>query len=185
MISYRNLLDIKLSVLLRQGDQSAFTEIHRRYFSLVYVEALRKLNDEETAKDIVQDLFLNLWLKREKLPDVNNLAGYLITATKHTILNFFEHQSVKSKYITSLTEYVNTGNIAHTDYLVREREWANYIDEAIELLPSRMKEIFQLSKKENLSYKEIAKKLNTSENNIQKHINGAIKILKTKLTVFF
>ncbi|PYF76130.1 RNA polymerase sigma factor [Pedobacter nutrimenti] len=185
MSGYKSLSDPDLISMIKDGDHAAYTEIYERYHYLVFIEAYRKLGDEELAKDIVQELFVNLWIKRQKTTDVENLAGYLLTAVKFRIFDFFDHQNVESKYIASLKDYTNTGNIAHTDYLTREREWEKYIDLAIQSLPQKMRQIFQLNKSDNLSYKEIAKKLNTTENNVQKHINGAIKVLKTKLTALF
>jgi len=182
--SYDLFTDVELINQLTKGDHAAYSEIYQRYHQLCISFAFKKLQDEDLTKDIVQDLFTKFWVKRETLNNKNNLPAYLITSLKNSIYSHFEHSNVASKYITSLTDFSNTGNIGHTDYLVREREWEKYIDVAIENLPVKMKKAFLLNKKENFTYAETAKRLNTSENNIQKHINGAIKILKTKLTIF-
>jgi len=184
MSTYNNLSDIQLTELLKASDRIAFTEIYNRYHKLVLIEAYKKLRNLDQAKDIVQDLFTTLWLKRENVPIVSNLAGYLITAVKNSILNFFEHQHVQSKYIASLADYVNTGNIAHTDYLVREKEWEKYICAAIESLPIKMKAVFNLSRKSNLTHKEIARKLSLSERTVNAQILNAILRLKAKFGSF-
>lgn len=185
MSGYATFSDSELISLLREGNEHAYTEIYKRYFNLIFIHAYKKLRDEDQAKDIVQELFVNLWEKRDKIPFVNNPAGYLITSVKNTILNFFEHQNVESKYIISLKEYANNGNIANTDYYLREKQLLLYIDLAINQLPNKMRKAFELSRKENLSNREIAKKLNTTESNVSKHIHGAVKILRAKLSMVF
>jgi RNA polymerase sigma-70 factor (ECF subfamily) len=185
MHDHKTLSDPELITLLKASDHAAYTEIYNRYYYLLFVFSYKKTRDEELAKDIVQDIFVKLWSRRGFSVIPANLPGYLISSAKNSIFNLFEHQNVRSKYIESLMDYLNSGNHAHTDYLVRENEWKKYIDNAIQALPPKMRQIFQLNKKDNLSYREIASKLDTSENNVQKHINGAIKILRTKLTAFF
>lgn len=179
--SYSTLPDQDLLTLIQESDHAAYTELYKRYHIGLISFAYKKVQDEELAKDIVQDLFVKLWDKRQTLILPPNPNGYFLNAVKHAIFNQFVHQSVESKYIASLADYSNTGTIAHTDHLVREREWNSIINAAIAKLPRKMRQAFLLNKKENLSYAETAKRLNTTENNIQKHINSAIKILKTKL----
>jgi RNA polymerase sigma-70 factor (family 1) len=181
--TYRNFPDSKLLYLLKSADHLAFDEIHERYYNLVFKEAYGKLREVEQAQDIVQELFMDLWLRREILPAINNLAGYLTQSVKYSIFSFFEHQAVESRYISSLTEFVNTGNIAHTDYLVREKEYKKQIDSAIQSLPGKMREIFELNCNSNLSNKEIAIKLSLSEKTVSAQIINAIARLKTKLRI--
>lgn len=181
MYDYTTLADAELLTYLKESDHKAYTEIYLRHFQLVFSQAYIKLQDEDHAKDVVQDLFTSLWIKRENLPKIINLPGYLVTSIKNNIFNFFERQSVQSKFIESFKDYANTGNIAHTDYLLREREWEKYIQHAINSLPRKMKLVFELSKSEHLSNIEIARKLDTTESNISQHLSNATKLLKAKL----
>jgi RNA polymerase sigma-70 factor (ECF subfamily) len=183
MTDYKTYSDSQLIELIEKGDHPAYTEIFNRYCDLVYNEAFRKLGDEDHAKDIVQEIFTNLWAKRETMINVSNLAGYLITCTKNTIFNFFEHQHVESRYITSLKDYVNTGNIAHTDYLLREKEWSKYIEDAINTLPKKMKAVFELRTQSHMSHKQIAETLSLSERTVNAQLLNAVKRLRSKLTL--
>ena len=185
MPAYSTYSDSQLTELLTASDHAAFTEIHNRYYSLVFLEAYKKLRDQDQAKDIVQELFTNLWIKRENLPVVKNLAGYLITSVRNAIFSYFEHQHVESKYITSLSDFVNTGNIAHTDYRVREKEWEKHIEAAIHSLPKKMREIFELSRKSHLTHKEIAEKLTLSERTVNAQMLNALARLRSKLGSFW
>lgn len=182
METYQTLSDRDLFLLIKKSDHSAYTEIYHRYSHVMIRMAYGKLNDEARAKDVTQELFVYIWENRLKLGDISNLGGYLNTSLKNRILNFFEHQHVESKYIDSLTNYVNTGNIANTDYLIREKDQQAVINEAYEVLTPRMRQIFELSRTHQLPHKEIAKKLATSEENVAKQITTALKILRTKLS---
>ena len=185
MQDHKSYSDLQLTELLKASDHSAFTEIHNRYYPLAFLEAYKKLRDEDQAKDIVQELFTNLWIRRENLPLIKNLAGYLIASVKNAIFTYFEHQQVESKYITSLTDFVNTGNIAHTDYLVREREWEKHIEAAIQSLPKKMRVIFELSRKSHLTHKQIAEKLTLSERTVNAQMLNALTRLRSKLGSFW
>jgi RNA polymerase sigma-70 factor (family 1) len=182
METYQNLSDRELFLLLKKSDHSAYTEIYHRYSHVMIRTAYGKLNDEARARDVTQELFAYIWENRLKLGEISNPGGYLNTALKNRILNFFEHQHVESKYIDSLTIYANTGNIANTDYLIREKDQLAAIDKAYEALSPRMRQIFELSRNQQLPHKEIAKKLSTSEENVAKQITTALKILRTKLS---
>lgn len=184
MNNYKKLSDIELIQLLQVSDHGAYTEIYNRYFPLLFVHAVKKIRDEDQAKDILHELFTKLWIRREtKLTD-ENFAGYLYTLLRNRILDFLGHQHVETKYIIHIKNTSSLNSSARTDALVREKEMNAYINKEIDALPKKMREIFILSRKEELSYKEIAEKLNTSENNVSKQVNNGLRILKGKLGIF-
>lgn len=181
MLEYKKISDNNLVSLLKEGDHSAFNEIYHRYFYLIFTHAYKKLRDEEQAKDIVQDVFATLWFKREFNLPTSNLAGYLYTAVRNKIFDLFAHQQVQSKYIDSLDAFLTTHSSIPTDHLIRENQLKAYIDKEIQALTPKMRLMFELSRKQNLSHKEIAQKLGTTENNVSTQITTALRILRTKL----
>lgn len=181
MGNYTKYPDAELVRLLKTSDHAAFTEIYNRYFYLLFVHAVKKLQDEDLAKDILHELFTKLWVRREWPLTADNLVGYLFTLTRNRILDHFSHQKVEAKYIASLKNFMATGNAGRTDALVRENELAAVINKEIDAMPKKMREIFVLSRREQLSYTEIAQKLNTNENNVSKQVNNGIKLLRRKL----
>jgi len=183
MGTYSTLSDNELIQLLKESDHAAYTEIYHRYFYLLYVHAYKKLRDENQAKDIVQDVFATLWFKRESDLQLTNLAGYLYTAVRNRIFDLFAHERVKSKYIDSLDSYLTNRNSVSTDYRIRETQLNAYIEKEIQALPPKMRQIFELSRKEHLSHKDIAEKLATSENNVSTQITNALRILRTKIGI--
>lgn len=181
MKDYKKFSDSELVQRLTESDQLAFNEIYHRYFHLIFVHTNRKLGNEEQAKDIVQDLFSVLWFKRDENLPSSNLAGYLFKAARNRIFDLFAHEKVKTKYLDSLKDYMANNIYEPTDHMIREKELNAYIEKQIQALPPKMKRIFEMSRKEYLTHKEIAIDLDTSQNNVSKQICNALKIIKLKL----
>jgi RNA polymerase sigma-70 factor (family 1) len=177
----QTLSDSELTNLLRESNHRAYTEIYNRYFTLLYTHAYKKLRDEEQAKDIVQDVFTSLWYKRDTNFIGKNLAGYLYIAVRNKIFDLFAHEKVKDSHLLSLRDFISFGNTVSADYLIREKQLKAYIEKEIQGLSPKMRLIFEMSRKEHRSHKEIAAILNTTENNVSKQIQNALNVLRTKL----
>jgi len=182
MAGINALSDIELIALLRNGDQSAYTVIYRRYFKLLYLHAFRKLGHEENAKDVIQEIFTVLWVKREDIAHIN-LAAYLYTSVRNRVIDLYSREQVVGKYHQSILKFAETYNET-TDHLIRERDMSSLIEKEIQALPPRMREIFELSRNENLSHKEIAEQLNISEHTVATQMTRALKTLRVKLGIF-
>lgn len=180
---YKNFHDRELLLLLKQGNEYAFHEIYERYKGVLHLHAYRKLGDFDAAQDVIQELFEILWLKREDFPETTNLSGYLYNSVRNRIFNIFAHEKVKSCYISSFLRF-NSEFSNITDEKIRERELAKQIEAEIDALPERMREVFLMSRKEYLSHKEIAEKLDISEFTVKNHIKKALKILRSRLGFF-
>lgn len=184
MYAFQNISDQELIMLLREGDKRAYTEIYNRYKNLLYNHAYKKLGNHDEVKDILQELFTNLWNKRAEIPDTINMSGYLYSGMRNRIFNLFSHKQVENRYLASLQEFINERNYT-TDLLVREKEFASLIQKEIDTLPAKMREVFLLSRKEYLSHKEIAEKLSISEQTVSKQVTNALKILRLRLGSLF
>lgn len=176
--------DSELVLMLRGGNRTAYTEIYKRYTAVLYSHAYAKLQDREEARDLIQELFAVFWHKREQISIDTNLSGYLYCALRNRILNIISHKQIESSYFMNLQ-----GNIekyeSPTDYRVRENELAILIEKEVAGLPDKMRAVFELSRKQNLSRKEIALKLNLSEKTVKNQINNALKVLRTKVDGLF
>lgn len=179
---YSSYSDSELAFLLTQGDELAFTEIYNRFYGLLFIHANKRLNNDEEAKDVLHQLFESLWVKRLQVAPDGNLSAYLYTAVRNRVLDVFAHQKVESKYIDSLQDYIDQDHVS-TDYMVREKQMARLIEHEIDALPSKMREIFVLSRKENKSHKEIALELGLSELTVKTQVKKALRILKARLGV--
>jgi RNA polymerase sigma-70 factor (family 1) len=182
MPSYSTIHDEVLFSLMKAGEGGAFKEIYERYFDSLFLHACRKLRSKEEARDAVQETFAALWDKRDRISLTGSLAGYLFTAVRNRILNIIAHKQVESLYVSSLQRFLEAGT-CQTDYLVRSNQLNSLIEKEMAALPTRMKEIFTLSRREHLSHSEIAEHLNLSEQTVKKQVTNALKILKTKLSI--
>lgn len=172
--------DLELFELLKTGDEAAFTEIYHRYFDLLYLHALKRVRNGDIAKDLVQELFTTLWTKRDTLQARINLSNYLYTAVRNGVFTYIARQKLESRYINTLPSLELTGECL-TDHLSRERQLRAIIEKEIAELPEKMGIIFKLSRKEGLSHKEIAERLNLSELTVKTQVKNALRILHTKL----
>lgn len=182
MALYTEFTDLELLTKLKSGDEKAYTEIYHRYKAKLYLHVYKKLGDQQQADDVIQDVFTELWLKKETI-QASNLAGYLYTAVRNDILDIISHQDVESAYIVSLQTYIEQGE-AITDHRLRTRMLIDLIDKEIGELPEKMREVFEMSRKMYLSHREISKKLNISEKTVKNQINNALKILRGRLATW-
>ncbi|MCX2451592.1 sigma-70 family RNA polymerase sigma factor [Pedobacter sp. PLR] len=179
MTSYQDLSDSDLAERLHLGDHRAFAEIYERFFGLLYKHAFNRFRDQEQAKDVVHELFEDLWLKREVMTIDRNLSNYLYTATRNKILKIIAHQNVVTAYAAKQVVTILPGE-GLTDHRVRERQLAELIEKEVQSLPPKMKVAFELSRKHNYTYKEIAEKMDITEQSVRSHVKNALKILRVK-----
>lgn len=109
-----------------------------------------------------------------------NLSGYLYTSVRNRILDFISSQKVRANYVTHLQSFIAKNEIV-TDYSVRVSLFKQLIDQEIARLPQKMREIFEMSRRDQLSNKEIAEKLGLSEKTVKNQINNSLKILRKRL----
>nr|WP_067058550.1 RNA polymerase sigma-70 factor [Mucilaginibacter sp. L294] len=183
MINYNSLPDNDLVDLLRTGDGEAYKELYQRYSVVLLNHAYNKTRDREEAKDIVHEVFAMLWANHQNINPSNNLPGYLYSCVRNNFFNQVARNLVKSKYMSSIKAFAEDGHVI-TDHLVRERQFSDIINIEIANLPAKMGEVFKLSRNEYLTHKEIANKLNISEQTVSKHITNALKILRVRLGLF-
>lgn len=180
MHTYQNFSDQALILLLQQGNKEAYAEIYERYKNLLYNHAYKKLGNQEEVKDVLQELFTNLWNKRADIPVTMNLSGYLYAGIRNRILNLLSHKQVENKYIASLQQFI--GEEAYTtDLAIREKEFAALIQKEIDQLPPKMREVFLLSRSAYLTHQEIAERLSISEQTVAKQVTNALRILRVRL----
>lgn len=172
--------DEELTVLLKSGSVDAYTEIYNRFKGVLYMHAFNKLRNREDARDVVQEIFSTLWNKRYVIVFQTTLAGYLYASVRNKVINMIAHQDVASTYIGYFQHYLSQEPVK-TDHLVREKQLKALIESEIALLPEKMKMVFELSRKANLTHREIAEELQLSEKTVKKQVNNALKILRSKL----
>ena len=180
MSVYRLHTDEELFILIKEGSHAAYAQIFDRFYGMLYLHALKILLDEDEAKDLVQELFEMIWMKRDAIFLNGSVSSYLYACTRNMVLNLIAHKKVRSRYLDSLGEFIGQEEYL-TDFYVREKELKAIIEKEIAALPQKMGEIFKLSREKYLSHKEIASKLQLSELTVKTQVKRALKILKPKL----
>ncbi|MCR8557329.1 RNA polymerase sigma-70 factor [Mucilaginibacter sp. BJC16-A38] len=180
MIAYTSYSDTELANLLRSRDSMAYTEIYRRYWRILYGHIFKMLRDEDESKDILQELFSSLWTKAERIPEQHNLAGYLYVTARNLVLNSIRQRKFRSDYLSSIAAFANEASEA-TLHQLEERDLLAAIEREIQALPPRMRQVFEMSRKQNLTHKEIAESLGTAEETVKKQVHKSLKILRANL----
>ncbi|MGX5689156.1 RNA polymerase sigma-70 factor [Arcticibacter tournemirensis] len=180
MGSYSTLADAELAVLLKGRDHNAFEEVYNRYGHVLYTHALRLTQDSDDAQDILHDLFTVLWDKATELNTNIPLRAYLFKSVKNRVFDLFSRNKVRSEHLRSLQTFIDQGEWV-TDDLIREKELKKVIEKEISLLPAKMRLVFEMSRNENMSHKQIAEELHLSDKTVKKQVNNAIRILRLKI----
>lgn len=166
------------------GDESAFESLFKQHYQMLLKVALFLLNDAEQAEEIVHDVFLNVWQKRQNVNPDASFKNYLITAVRNRCFNHLKAKK-KTQSINdeeSWVEELVADN--HTDTPAHVKDVQKAIDAAVAKLPQQCKLIFQLSRYENMSYKEIAAALDLSPKTVENQIGRALKTLRAELKDF-
>jgi RNA polymerase sigma-70 factor (family 1) len=182
MNSYKNLSDHELVKLLKLADDAAYAEIYKRYWAILFRHANKMIRHDDEAKDLIQDLFTTLWFKAADLDLSGPLSSYLYSTVRYKVFDLIDKHKVRSNYLSSLEKFIQEGDYT-TDNIIREKEMAMLIEKEISVLPAKMREVFELSRKSHLSYKEISLKMDISDQTVKKQIYNAIKILRLKFGV--
>ncbi|WP_312399099.1 RNA polymerase sigma-70 factor [Sphingobacterium sp.] len=181
MDKYKILSDSELVSLLKHGDREAFAEIYDRYSMMIYYKINQMLRDENASKDLVQDLFTSIWEKCDLIRDNVGISSYLYVAARNRVLNYIQRGKTKSDYLTEIGKY-SLQVIDETLEKIDEKDLMLLLTSEIARLPAKMREVFELSRLEDLSHREIAERLNLSESTVKKQVQNALKILKVRLS---
>jgi RNA polymerase sigma-70 factor (ECF subfamily) len=182
----RGYTDEQLLSMLKQGDQAALTEIHSRYYAVLYAHAYKRFPYREEIRDILQELFTYLWNNRESLKLSTGLPAYLYASVRNRILNIYRNNKVRVEYAASIQAFAKEGETI-ADERLREKELLRMVEWEIAALPSQMRIIFELSRNHDLSHIEIAEKLGLSPQTVRTQVRNALRILRVKLgtNIFF
>ena len=181
-LNYNKYTDFELLDLFKDGDRLAYEEIYLRYWSLLFRHGRKMLRNDDEAKDLVQDVFSVLWMNGKDLVLKTNFSAYLYSVLRYKIFDLIDKNKVRTDYLNSLENFIEENSYS-SDYLVREKQMEALIEQEINALPEKMRKVFELSRKSNMPYKEIAKTLDITNNTVKKQINNALRILRTKLGV--
>jgi len=158
--------------LLRQvvlGDEKAFRIVFNKYHNRLGSHLFRITKSHELAQEVVQDIFLKIWMNRAGLSGVRNFKAYLYVMSKNHALNCLQNNALEKTLTTSLEDNQDF----QTDDITEENEKYRLIDEAIDRLPPQQKQVYLMSRHERLNYNEIAARLSLSRETVKKYLQIA------------
>ncbi len=179
MLLYEQYNDRQLLALLTQGDERAFTTLYDRYWKKLFVIAAKRMSSLEDAEEIVQDIFTTLWHRREQLAVSGDLANYLAVSVKYRVIKTLDRYYHQRRYNDALApdEQIDNSTQEWLAFEELREEIAKYVKQ----LPEKCQLVFQLSREEGYSQKQIAETLHISEKTVEGHLGKAFKVLRSKL----
>lgn len=169
----------KLAKKIKQGDIRAYELLFKAYYQALCNFANSYLNNMSESEDLVQEVFVKIWDKRHDIDITSSIKSYLYQAVKNSCFNQLKHQKVQNKH----KEHVFHQSDSSIDFnsQIETKQLSLLIEEAIKEMPKKRREIFYLSRRESLKYKEIAEKLNISVKTVETQMGLALKHLRIQL----
>ncbi|MBB5621646.1 RNA polymerase sigma-70 factor (ECF subfamily) [Pedobacter cryoconitis] len=174
---YKNVLESELLVQVAAGDQKAFAELFERYQALVYDFSSRLTRSKIQAEEIVQNVFIRIWLKRAHLVNVENFGAYLNRATRNHSYTALKKIAAQTLREVELTGQVITGG-TDAEHLLLYNDSAKILKTAVDSLPPQRKLVYELCHEQGLKYEEAAAKLNISPGTVHTHMKLALKAIR-------
>lgn len=166
---------------LAEGDRQAFTILYRRYWEGLFVTAAKALRSKEEAADVVQEVFLSLWKRRNEINVEGSLAAYLHTGVRYKCIHYIEKNIHRRDYLVVLKEVALDTDFVNAEITLQVKEIEETINKTVSKMPPKMQEVYKLSRQEHLSHKEIADYMSISVETVKKHIHHALNLIRTDL----
>lgn len=181
-LHYQKLSDEELFGLVRQEDARAFEVLYARYWPLLIDTACRRIRSREKAEDLIQEIFISLYQKKQTIQFTVSLQAYLLQALKYKILNELRAVAVRMRH----QEQLFLNNQCKIDFAgdVEAKEMQHRIHQSIQSLPEKCKQVFHLSRYEFQSNKHISNRLAISVSTVEKHITKALHQIRRDLQLY-
>ncbi len=174
--------DGELIPLIREGSISAFEELYRRHWPAMYNTAFKRLKNAEQTKDVLQDIFTDLWVRREKI-SINNAGAFLHTAVRYQVYKLIAKREVSPEFFLLLDKIAISPYTA--DKKLTETEFSKLAESWMASLPEKRQMIFRMHYQDNLSTREIAEKLQISQKTVQNQLGKTFNDLRARLAHLF
>jgi RNA polymerase sigma-70 factor (family 1) len=175
------LSDQELLVSLKQDKLGAFKEIYNRHWGKLFGNAYKRLNSRELAEEVLQEIFTNFWAKRQSLQSNINIAAYLHLAVQNSVIDQYRKKLVKEKYKEAF-KIVHSEADNSTEDAILMKELTYTIETEVSHLPDKCRSVYELSRNEHKTNREIAAYLGISEKTVENHLTKALSRLRLSLT---
>lgn len=185
-----NIYEKQLIQRIQSGDKQAFEDLYRTYFPVLCDFVYRYVRSSSVSEELVQDLFLNIWIRRTEWEPEGTIRSYLYKSARNRAFDYLKHQKVERNYLEERKierkweQESNRADVKQLRFYKEQsvnEELVQAVENALNQLPERRKVIFTLSREEGLTYKEIADVLNISVKTVETQMGRALKILREQL----
>ena len=180
MTENKNHIDEDLMKEIKAGNMLAFDILYKKYSSRIFKFAFSILKSADESENIVQDVFLNLWENRNKVEKNSSIKYYIFTITYNSSISVIRKKVQETKFLDYL-KTLQQPDQEPENLELEYNELTSKLNDIINALPKRQKEVYLLHKIEGLKYQEIAVKLNISVNTIENHMSRALNTIRKKL----
>ena len=167
-----------LLALIAHGDEVAFTKLFALYRDGIYSIAFKITHSTTASEEIVQDVFLKIWLRKDRLIEIQNFSAYLLMVTRNTVYKSLK-RIAKNYEVTILTEKDHLVADSDSADLLMEKEYNLLLQKAIQRLPNQQKEVYQYIREKGLKREEAASLLHLSPETVKFHLAQAMKNIRT------
>ncbi|MFI5163598.1 MAG: RNA polymerase sigma-70 factor [Sphingobacteriales bacterium] len=174
--------DELLFARLKKGDEEVFSMIYDRFAANLIAYAGARLFRLEDARDLIQDVFLKLWHDRLTLQIHTGLSNYLYTATRNRVIDHIRRNAIREEY-GLLLQHLGKNEAADAQQLLAAKELALRVQQALNALTPKVREVYRLSREQHLSIPEIAAQLNVSEQTVKNQLTTALNHLRKSLVL--
>lgn len=162
------------------GDETAFAQLFKLHYNQLGDFILRITESKQLTQEIVQDVFLKIWINRHALATIDCFKAYIMVVARNHAFNSLKQiarENNRKKEWANTVLHLAVNNVDNTE----ETDTRSLLDEAVALLPPRQKSVYLLSREEGISQEGIAQKLNISHETVKKHMVLALRFLKNHL----
>ncbi|MGN0003838.1 MAG: RNA polymerase sigma-70 factor [Sphingobacterium composti] len=170
--------DFDLLEEIGQGSEQAFEILYKTYANILLHYVSHIIKDKEITENIVQDIFISLWSRRENLEIKGDLIAYLKSAAKNKIISYIRSENLRKKYIEHFNIFISQYQFDSIDNSINVQDLQSLIKDGIKTLPPKCAEVFYKSRFEHKSLDEIAEEMNISKRTVENYITQALKNLR-------
>lgn len=171
----------ELLLLVASGDQAAYKKLFTHYWDQVFSTALLFTKSRELAQDLTQDIFARIWIKKEKLGEIEHFEGFLFITARNLIVDRLRRKVFAPENAPYLLKYFEEEKLLAPHYQMELKEMEEIIQQGINILPHRQRVAFYLSRFKGLKHKEIAARMGISQDSVKSYIVRAADNLRKYL----
>jgi len=176
-----NILEEDCIKALSKNDQKAFELLFLHYQPKLIYFIKGFIKDSELARDMSQEVFLNIWKNREQLQDLKSFKAYIFKMGKNAVCNHFDHLLVKERFV--LEKKLNSPDFENIEETIYAKQLQDLIDITVSQMPPRRKEIYILSRVEGMSNDQIADELKINKRTVENHLTAALADLRKTIGI--